>query len=452
MPDSASSQHAGPLPLDPGQNTWTPGELLVLLAAAVYAVMATYQADQGDLASSRLATVFALVHDGAFYIDRPSAEPPNPFERRTVDKVMVKGEPTGAGIRGGRLVSSKPPVLPLIMTGEYLVLNRLFGWRITRAADIPQILTVMTVTLVGLSYAGALWLFLKTLRLLGAPPHTRTFLVFLLAFASPLWGYSTTMNNHVPAAFLLLGAVYLAAGMGMDKLAPRPWRFTLFGLCSALVFTVDLPATVWAGLATLFLLVRYPRQTLTWGLAGAAAPLVVHFAVMIAVTGSPLPVQMRPETYLWEGAYWRHPMGIDALNQARGEYLFHMTFGRNGLFALHPILIAGLVATVRALVRRDMAWRPWILGGALGFAVLTAYYASSTNNYGGESYGFRWYITAVPVLLLMAAPVFSGLRGRWRWVFVGLMVGVSFFSAWESTHAGWRSNTEWTCLLLGPHP
>ena len=43
----------------------------------------------GETANSRLATVYALVHDGTWYIDRPTEASPNPFEVLTVDKVQA---------------------------------------------------------------------------------------------------------------------------------------------------------------------------------------------------------------------------------------------------------------------------------------------------------------------------------------------------------------------------
>ena len=76
----------------------------------------------GTSATSRLATVWSLTRHHTFYIDRPAGEAPNPFEQRTVDKAMANG----------RLISTKPPILPLLMTGEYIVMRKLLGWQLER--------------------------------------------------------------------------------------------------------------------------------------------------------------------------------------------------------------------------------------------------------------------------------------------------------------------------------
>jgi len=41
------------------------------------------------------------------------------------------------------------------------------------------------------------------------------------------------------------------------------------------------------------------------------------------------------------------------------------------------------------------------------------------------------------------------LRTRWQWLFVGLLIGVSFYSAWECTVTPWAANQEWTVRFLG---
>jgi len=392
----------------------------------------------GDTATSRLATVYALTHHGTWYLDRPLSEPPNPFERRTIDKIEIDG----------RLLSSKPPLLPLAMTGEYVVLRRLFGWSLDRLHDTKRLLQCMTVSLVGFSYVLTLVFFTRILDLFVANPWRRLPPLFALTFATQLPGFATQINNHIPAAGMLAAALYFAVGLSSGKLAPRAWRFVVFGTTGALVCTLDIPMAIFVALAGLDLLWRFPRQALQWSGLGAALPLALHFGIMIAVTGSPLPVQVHPELYLYEASYWREPGGLDALHEPKLTYLFHMTFGRHGAFALFPVLLAGLAGAARALVRKDTLLRVQVLGAALALSILTTYYVLRTNNYGGSAYGFRWYIAAMPVLLLMGLPVFERLRKRWHWVFFSAMLAISLYSSWECFRQPWGESHEWTCRLL----
>ena len=394
-----------------------------------------------DASNSRLATVYSLTQYGTWAIDRPETETPIRFEQDTIDKVMIDGH----------LLSAKPPMLSLAMTGEYLLLNKVFGLSLDREADLDKILRFMSVTLIGISYFLALLFFTKTLYLFMTDPLLRVVLLFALAFCTQLWGFSTHINNHVPATGMLMASVYWALGIGEGKLAPTPWRFFLFGLTGGLVPTLDPPATIFVLFAGLYLLVKQPARTVCWVTLGATIPIGVHCVAMLASTGSLLPVQSRPALFLYESSYWRNPQGVDALSEPKGTYLFHMTFGRCGLFSLYPVLFTGIVAAIRGLYRKGMPFRAHVLVSALAFLIMTAYYVFKTNNYGGEAYGFRWYIAVMPILLLMGVPVFAALKARWKWIFVSLMIGISFCSASECMRSPWGANHQWTCrLFLGP--
>jgi hypothetical protein len=416
-------------------------EMVIIAVAMVFAMMGAQEYNRGDASASRLATVYSLVEDGTWYIDRPLDQPPVSFEQDTIDKVVVNG----------RMLSSKPPILPLVMAGEYWLMKKGLGWSLDKPEDANRIVRVMATTLVGFAYVLALLLFCNTLRMFVDDPLIRLLLLFCLAFCTQLWGYSTQINNHVPAAAMLVAAAYQGLGIGWGTLPARRWRFFTFGLTAGLVFTLDMPATVFVAAVGVYLLANYPRRTLTWALAGAAIPLAIHFGVLYATTGSLLPVQTNPGAYLYEASYWRNPQGVDALFQPKGTYLFHMTFGRCGIFSLYPILLAGIAAALRATYKKSVEGRAEILLGLAAFAVMTAYYVFKTNNYGGEAYGFRWYIPAMPVLLLMSASVFTTMRVRWKWLFVGIMIGVSFYSGFESARSPWGANRNWTnTMFLGP--
>ncbi|MBW7864485.1 MAG: hypothetical protein H3C30_08740 [Candidatus Hydrogenedentes bacterium] len=414
---------------------------LVILAAVAGQTALRPGIFMGDTINSRLATVYALVHDHTWRIDRPPELPPNPFEPGTVDKVVVNG----------RLLSSKPPLIPLLMAGEYAALRAVFGWDLDNPAHLKPLAAVLIFTFCQLPFAVGLAFFAATARMF--LPSWRRALppLALLAFATPLWGYSGQFNNHTPAAAALMVCLYFALGMLTGRHAPKGWRFLLFGVSGGLVFAWDMPASAFVAAAGLCLLRRFPLPAFLWGGLGFFIPLSVHFGAMMWATGDPRPVQMREDLYVFESSYWRHPLGIDALNEPRGVYLFHMTLGRFGLFSLFPVLLLGVAGLFRPRCPDEP--RAGMLAGAAAaaFLLLTAYYAAGTNNYGGASYGFRWYICAVPVLMLAALPVFARLRGRAAWALVLLLAAVSLYSSWECLQAPWGDSHEWTCrLIFGP--
>ncbi len=422
----------------------------LIAVGVVFVLFSAYDRSGSDPANSRLATIFSLTRDGSFYIDRPLDEDPNPFEQRTIDKVMVRGERINDAVHGGRLISSKPPILTLLMTGEYIVMNRLFGWDLDDPDEVERMLMWMTITLVGGGYLLALVLFRKTVAFLTDDPFVCTLLLGCLAFCTQLWGYSSLLNNHVPAVGMLMIALYVCVGIATGRLDPSPWLFVAFGFGAAMVLTIDLPVTVFPAVAGLYLAWRFPRQAIPWVIVGAFVPLAVHFGIMYGITGSLLPVQVRGELYHFQSSFWRYPIQMDALNEPRLTYIATMTIGRKGIFLLYPVLLFGIIGALYALARSELTYRRLVLAGLAGFLLMGLYYGTRTNNYGGECYGFRWFIGAMPVLMLMATPVMPHFKRGWRWAIVALLIGVSFYSAYESTGVGWRASQEWTCRYFGP--
>jgi hypothetical protein len=56
----------------------------------------------------------------------------------------------------------------------------------------------------------------------------------------------------------------------------------------------------------------------------------------------------------------------------------------------------------------------------------------------------------MPVLVWMGAPLLDRTRPRWAWIAIGILMGISFYSAWQCTVTPWGVNLEWTCRFLGP--
>ncbi|NLV44196.1 MAG: hypothetical protein GXY07_06830 [Candidatus Hydrogenedentes bacterium] len=427
----------------------TPGEgrgNLILWAIFLISIVPVFAYNPGivvgETVNSRLATVYALVHDGTWYIDRPVTDAGNPFEVRTVDKVQTDN---------GRLISSKPPVLPLMMAAEYAVMKHWAGWDLQNTAELKSILRVMILSLIKLPYVLGMFFLLLLLRLFTGDGVKAGIVLLCAAFASPVLGYAFQINNHTPSAAALCGALYFGFGLYTEKLKPAAWRFVAFGFCSAFVFVTDIPITIFPAFLGMLLLYKFPRKCLTWGTIGAAPLLLLHFALMTAITGSPLPVQTRESMYNFRNSYWRNPIGVDGLNESRLVYLFHMNFGRFGTFLLFPVLVLAFPGAIRMVRDNSRGLRPFSLAMGVAIFILTAYYVFKTNNYGGAAYGFRWHIGMVPILLFLALPQVVAMRKAYHWTLFGILFLVSAWSCYECVQAPWGASHEWTCRIFwGP--
>lgn len=413
---------------------------VMAILAASWVVAATIPArSYGDTLFSRLATVYALTHERTFEIAVPGEASTNPFGERTVDKVQMRG----------RTISSKPPVLPLLMAAEYAGLRFTVGWSLDVPGDLSRITRVMTLSFVGIPFVVLVWMLTRSIQWLGLETVPAAFLSLAAIFGTQAGAYATVFNNHVPAAAAVMVSFYLAIRLLFATSTARPLMFVGFGIATGLAATLDVPVVIFPALLGLALATRYLKSLLVWALLPAVFFIAVQSVALLAGTGSLLPVQMHPETYLFENSHWRNPLGVDALNDPLGMYLFHVTWGRVGIFSLFPITLLAIPGVLRELQRRS-ASASIAICGAVGAVILIAYYVISTNNYGGSAFGFRWLIVLGPVSLLLGAPALRNFRGDWRWLVLVALLAVSSVSTVQCYQRPWDANREWTTRVFGP--
>jgi hypothetical protein len=219
------------------------------------------------------------------------------------------------------------------------------------------------------------------------------------------------------------------------------------GLFAGLAPTLELWAAFFCVGIFFYLFSRDARRALLVFIPVSLPFLALHFWLTWVSSGSWLPFYYRKEYYLFENAYWFHPVGIDAVREAKPVYFFHMLLGHHGLLSMTPVLIFGVTALVRSLrpgqARRAEAWAvavPWLLLIlALGWR---------TRNYGGVCVGFRWFLFAAPLLFAFAAVWLAGARRpAWRALFACCCL-VGLVNVWDSLgppYGAWKHSRwhEW---------
>jgi hypothetical protein len=80
-------------------------------------------------------------------------------------------------------------------------------------------------------------------------------------------------------------------------------------------------------------------------------------------------------------------------------YWFHALIGDRGLFLYTPFLLLGVWESVQNWKNLTVAERSLLLGTG-GFML---FYLLGTNEFGGQSYGFRYFIPVIPILWYQGA-------------------------------------------------
>jgi hypothetical protein len=364
--------------------------------------------------------------------------------------------------------STKPPLLTVIVAGEYWLLHHFLHKNIDEhkwEVVVPILLLTNVLPLVL-----ALYLLALLIERYGTTDWGRLFTFAAACGGTFLTTFAITLNNHVPAACCIVYAIYAVCGSGRKVVEPpymvdgpptdglrSPLRLIIAGLFAGTAICMDLPAAAFAG-AVAFLILRSSWKGLIWFIPALLLPIAAQTWINYKAIGTWEPVYAKfgGPWYEYPGSHWikrydaeqlalgnkvlKDPPepGIDFINEPKEVYAFNFLIGHHGLLSLTPIWLLSLAGMAfpqkgPAGVSRLHRLTPLILAVVIGF------YIWRTNNYGGWSSGPRWLFWLTPLLLLAMLPAvdrMSQARGG-RWI-AYLCLGASAFSATYTWANPWR--------------
>ena len=232
------------------------------------------------------------------------------------------------------------------------------------------------------------------------------------------------------SSFSVRAMLVMAGLLAVDRDRPLSAGFRL-----ALATTIDLTAVFFAvalcwpllrragrrGLSSLGVLVPYAL--------GALPILALHFGVTYAIGGDLRPLGLHTEAFeypLSPFVFMSLTGGGEASPDGSGlAYALGALFGQSGLFSHHPVLLWALVVGLLSLPRLPVRGRPLALAVLAAAGGIAAYYLTQSRNFGGSSFGMRWFTVFAPALFLPAAlALVAGRRLR-----LGLFLPLLLWSA-----------------------
>ena len=161
--------------------------------------------------------------------------------------------------------SSKPPLLTVLLAGEYWLIKEVQGWTITanRAQVERTILTTFNCVPIAIMLVLIAWMAER----LGTTDWAKLFVVAAACFATFVTTFAVVLNNHTVAAAVtaalasalrsgaLRPSISIVDGV-VGKAPPGPWwSFVVAGFFAGFAGCMDLPAAALAaGLGGLMLL------------------------------------------------------------------------------------------------------------------------------------------------------------------------------------------------------
>ncbi len=403
--------------------------LIIAVALGVAAMLVWDVRGPDPTDGSRWATVFALVEQHTFAID-------NTPWAKTVDRVRI----------GEHFYSSKPPLLPTVVAGEYFLIKKWSGNRLRlNNEQTRNVVRIITATINFLPLIFFLILFKRLLGSLTTQLWTQVF-TMLVASASYLVALSALLVNHTVGAYTAFFAAFLAYRIWYDR-RRTTWRFALCGLFIGLTVTVELSAVLFLALLLAAFVAIDWRRSIAFALF-ALVPLAAHLYLTHLITGGWSPQYSHEDWYLYPGSFWvRSPAGhlvgssaIDSLWEPWPTYLLNMVIGHHGVFSSQPALLFALLGIFRAAIGRDRHRSLAVVAFVLTVSLFVIYtFFTGHRNYAGMTSLPRYYLWLFPLWLMMIP---AGVSWGARWAFwraiAMLFLLIGGFSACYSSRVPWR--------------
>lgn len=402
---------------------------------------------------SRWATVRALVEHGTYRIDDIISQP----GWDTIDMVKHDGQGNEApAAEDGYLYSSKPPLFPTMMAGEYWVIHKLTGWTLDeRPYSIGRFMVITINVLPMMVY---FLLLCRWVEWYGTSDWGRIFVIAAATLATLLSTFAVVINNHTMGAVSAMIALDAAARVWLQ--GDRRWRwFVVAGLFAAFTAANELPALTLVGLLSLALLWKAPKQTLLTYVPALAVVAAAFFGTnWLAHNTLVPPYAHRSEGDNWydyqflrgddpkpKQSYWSDRLARSPVDQGEplaSVYALHALVGHHGIFSLTPVWLLSIVGLGIMLAGRPRAeLRQVGLVILLASAVCLAFYLTrpiDDRNYGGMTSGFRWMFWFAPLWLIAMLPAADWMASRrWLQIVAAVLLALSVLSASYPTWNPW---------------
>jgi len=337
----------------------------------------------------------------------------------TID--MVKHDlPDDPGV--GYLYSSKPPLLPTLMSVPYGLLYWGSDGKLSLASEPHLVVRIMLVLCNLLPLVFSWFLLAKLIDRFGTTDWGRLFSVAFVCFGTFLSTFVITLNNHLPGVVSITIALYCAVKIVYDKETRWRYYFTA-GFFGAFAVACELPALLFFCLLGSWLFCHKPLRVLFGFLPAALLVAGTFFATNYIAHKTFAPAYSKKYAedswYLYEyerggrilQSYWKSPAGIDKGEPNIGDYVFHSTIGHHGLFSLTPVWVLSFLGLACWLF--DRRYRSLSAIILLTSAVVFAFYMQQPlheRNYGGNTSALRWLFWLAPlwsVSLVATADWFS---------------------------------------------
>jgi hypothetical protein len=300
---------------------------------------------------------------------------------------------------------------------------------------------LITLLTVKLFWIASLICFYLALGFSGINLKWRTWLVFALGIASLHFTWSSTFNNHsLVASQLIIGFYFFlrARSSGFFKSG-----LFISGFFLSLAGTADIPSgAFYLGFLCLVLINRELREHSLYYLLPLFFTIFPLMLTYYYISGSFIPIQLDSSFFKYSGSWWNRSNELAGFTINKGAFLINYTFnsllGTKGFLIYNPLLFIALFYMINEIKNKRAFRQEAIVIGIISLIIIF-YYLVFTNNYGGHSYSFRWFVPMLPLLFFFGYPFFEKVSIKRKQIFMTLyylsviIACIGLINPWSNT-------------------
>lgn len=334
----------------------------------------------------------------------------------TIDMVKHRNPPSDE-TASAHLYSSKPTLLPVLMSVPYFLIYNLSGGHLSLGNESHLLVKILLV-LINLIPVVLSWVLLSRLiDRYGQEDWSRIFAMAFVCFGTFVSTFVVTLNNHLPGICFCIISLYAASRIFFE--GKRNIKYYIAaGACATLLFTCEMPGLAFTVFLLGLLLLADPLNTLRGYVPAMLLVFAAFFATNYMAHKTVSIAYGNPDWYIYDyqrngvqrQSHWSNRKGIDAGEESRLTYVIHTTIGHHGVFSLTPVWLLSFVGLGMCLARGkvDIRYVYFAIFVLSLSAIVYLYYVfgrpQGDRNYGGMTCGLRWMFWFMPMWILAMLP------------------------------------------------
>jgi len=237
-------------------------------------------------------------------------------------------------------------------------------------------------------------------------------MTLILAFGTVFFPFSVIYNAHIVSAQLVIFSLYI-----LNKKQTKLYHPILLGLFVGLNATVDILSGAFFLLFISIFYIFYSKKSRKEKILYCifvSISIIFYLILNHSVTGNFIPGALQPTLFSYEGSTFSKSTLSGFYNHSSLPdlfwYAFNSLIGARGLFIYTPILLFSFLGFYYAW--RNNYDHKLIICLIFYITLSVIFSILFSSDYSGNSFGIRWYVPLIPVMVFFISFYYDRIRNK----------------------------------------